>query len=102
MLVKATVNFSGKINMSRNEIRDIPEGDALKDLLRCGYVVREKSTDTAEESSAGAAESEQKEETSDPAGQEVEVSDSAGQEVEQKSAPAQKTADKKNAGRKTR
>lgn len=91
MLVKATVNFSGKINMSRNEIRDIPEGDVLKDLLRCGYVVREKSMDTAEESSAGAAESGQKEETSDP----------AGQEVEQKSAPAQKTAGKKNAGRKT-
>lgn len=44
MKVKATVSMCGKICMAKDEIKDIPNGDVLKDLLRCGYVKEVKSS----------------------------------------------------------
>lgn len=44
MLVKATVGFSGTITMSRGELRDIPKGAPLDDLLRAGHVVAVSDT----------------------------------------------------------
>lgn len=38
MIVKAMENFSGKIAMSIGQVRDIPEGETLTDLLQAGYV----------------------------------------------------------------
>lgn len=39
MIVKATISFAGENGMTINEQRDFPEGKALDDLLRAGYVV---------------------------------------------------------------
>ena len=33
MIVKAMENFSGKVSMSIGQVRDIPEGETLPDLL---------------------------------------------------------------------
>ena len=41
MLVRAKCSFAGEVSMALNEVRDVPEGDVLDDLLRCGYVVPE-------------------------------------------------------------
>ena len=38
MKVEAKTGFSGKVSMAAGEIREIPEGDALSDLLKAGYV----------------------------------------------------------------
>lgn len=38
MKVKAVLSFGGKVNMGRGEVRNIPDGEVLKDLLKCGYV----------------------------------------------------------------
>ena len=43
MIVKATVSFAGAVSMGFGEVRDIPEGAVLSDLLRAGYVVAEKA-----------------------------------------------------------
>lgn len=40
MIVTANTNFAGVISMTEGEQRDIPEGDILSDLLRCGYVTK--------------------------------------------------------------
>ena len=55
--VKANVSFAGEITMGYGEIKDIPEGDVLKDLLDAGYVeeadgapeAKEKPSDGAPE-----------------------------------------------------
>lgn len=41
MLVRAKCSFAGAVTMALNEVRDVPEGDVLDDLVRCGYVVPE-------------------------------------------------------------
>ena len=41
MLVRAKCSFAGEVSMALNEVRDVPEGDVLDDLVRCGYVVPE-------------------------------------------------------------
>lgn len=41
MRVRAKTSFAGAITMALNEVRDVPEGDVLDDLIRCGYVVPE-------------------------------------------------------------
>ena len=41
MRVRAKCSFAGEVSMALNEVRDVPEGDVLDDLLRCGYVVPE-------------------------------------------------------------
>lgn len=38
MRVKAKTSFVGLISMGVGEVRDIPNSDALTDLIRCGYV----------------------------------------------------------------
>ena len=44
MKVIAKTSFSGSvISMHEGEVRDVPEGDVLDDLLRCGYVVPEEA-----------------------------------------------------------
>ncbi|MCM1579638.1 MAG: hypothetical protein NC078_12665 [Ruminococcus sp.] len=52
MLVKAKKTFGGRfINMKRGEVRELPMGEALLDLLRCGYVAEtapEKPQDVPE------------------------------------------------------
>lgn len=39
MLVKATTSFAGAVCMAVNEVRDIPAGKVLDDLLSAGFVV---------------------------------------------------------------
>ena len=41
MRVRAKCSFAGEVSMALNEVRDVPEGDVLDDLIRCGYVVPE-------------------------------------------------------------
>lgn len=48
MKVKATVSFGGAVSMHKDEIRDIPTGDNLKDLLKAGYVEKVKGKDVGE------------------------------------------------------
>ena len=43
MRVRAKCSFAGEVSMALNEVRDVPEGDVLDDLLRCGYVVPEEA-----------------------------------------------------------
>lgn len=38
MLVRAKVNFSGKISMSAGDVRDIKDSYILNDLIRAGYI----------------------------------------------------------------
>lgn len=38
MKVKARVSFGGKVSMYCGEVRDLPQGEALDDLLAAGYV----------------------------------------------------------------
>ena len=43
MLVRAKCSFAGgEVSMALNEVRDVPEGDVLDDLIRCGYVFPEE------------------------------------------------------------
>ena len=43
MLVRAKCSFAGEVSMALNEVRDVPEGDVLDDLVCCGYVVPEEA-----------------------------------------------------------
>ena len=43
MRVRAKCGFAGELSMALNEVRDVPEGDVLDDLVRCGYVVPEEA-----------------------------------------------------------
>lgn len=38
MKVKAKASFCGALNMALGEVRDVPEGEVLTDLLRAGLV----------------------------------------------------------------
>ncbi len=38
MKYEATVSFSGIISMAKGEIREIPNEDLAKDLLKAGYI----------------------------------------------------------------
>lgn len=59
--VKALVSFAGTVTMGNGEIRDIPEGDDLKDLLRAGYVEEVDGTPEAKENNPSDGASEQSE-----------------------------------------
>lgn len=53
MKVKATIGFAGQISMHAGQIRNIPEGDTLDDLLHCGYVESiEPAVEPADEAAA--------------------------------------------------
>lgn len=43
MRVRAKCSFAGAVSMALNEVRDVPEGDVLDDLMSCGYVVPEEA-----------------------------------------------------------
>ena len=43
MRVKSNISFCGSVCMAAGEIRDIPEGGVLTDLLNAGYVERLES-----------------------------------------------------------
>ena len=43
MRVRAKCSFAGEVSMALNEVRDVPEGDVLDDLISCGYVVPEEA-----------------------------------------------------------
>lgn len=38
MMYKATVSFSGKVSMRRDEVRDLNDKDLVNDLLKAGYI----------------------------------------------------------------
>ena len=38
MKVRANLSFAGEVSMTEGEVKEIAEGFALSDLLRCGYV----------------------------------------------------------------
>lgn len=38
MKIEAQKTFAGLISMKKGQIRELPQGAALSDLLRCGYV----------------------------------------------------------------
>lgn len=46
MKVKALKSFSGAVNMSRGQVRDIQDEYVLKDLLKAGYVEALEEADT--------------------------------------------------------
>ena len=49
MKVIAKTSFSGSvISMHEGEVRDVPEGDVLDDLIRCKYVEPVESEEPAE------------------------------------------------------
>lgn len=39
MRVKALKTFAGAVSMRAGDIKELPKGEALSDLLRCGYVI---------------------------------------------------------------
>lgn len=45
MIVRATTAFAGAISMHAGEVREIPKGVTLDDLLRAGYVVEVETDD---------------------------------------------------------
>lgn len=46
MLVKAEKTFAGKtLCMRKNDVKELPAGAALSDLLRCGYVSEVKNVE---------------------------------------------------------
>ena len=47
MKVKANISFCGTISMAKNEVKDIPEGGVLSDLLAAGYVTEQGEVFTA-------------------------------------------------------
>jgi hypothetical protein len=40
MLVKALRNFSGKVSMSKDEIKNVEDEVVVNDLLEAGYIVK--------------------------------------------------------------
>lgn len=46
MKVIAVTSFSGAVSMYAGEVREIPQGEILSDLLRAGYVREEKKAKT--------------------------------------------------------
>lgn len=49
MKVKATIAFSGTVSMAKGDIKEIPKGAVLDDLLNAGYVEEVKDSDNEPE-----------------------------------------------------
>lgn len=45
MLYLATISFSGKINMAKGKVGEIPDQALADDLLKAGYIVPFESTE---------------------------------------------------------
>ncbi len=43
-MYKALVSFSGKISMSKGQVKEIADKEVVKDLLEAGYIEEVKST----------------------------------------------------------
>lgn len=43
-MYKALVSFSGKLSMSKGQIREIEDKEIIKDLLNAGYIEEVKTT----------------------------------------------------------
>lgn len=43
-MYKALIGFSGKISMTKGQIREIKDKAIIKDLLKAGYIEEVKST----------------------------------------------------------
>lgn len=39
MQYKALISFCGLENMAKGQVKELPDNDITKDLLRCGYIV---------------------------------------------------------------
>ena len=39
MQYKALISFCGLCTMSKGKVRELPDNEITKDLLRCGYIV---------------------------------------------------------------
>lgn len=55
MKVKATIAFSGTVSMAKGDIKVIPEGAVLDDLLNAGYVEEVKDSDNEPEAKSEGA-----------------------------------------------
>lgn len=54
MRVKANKTFAGvQVSMRKGDVKELPEGEALFDLLRCGYVAEVKDSGGVENSREG-------------------------------------------------
>lgn len=49
--VKALVSFAGLVTMGYNEVRELPEGEVLDDLIRAKFVEEVKETTSKAKSS---------------------------------------------------
>lgn len=58
MKVKARVSFGGVVSMYCGEVRDIPQGEVLDDLLDAGYIEAEEKPKRKTKAGGGAVESE--------------------------------------------
>ena len=47
-MYKALVSFSGKLSMSKGQVREITDKEIIKDLLKAGYIEEVKSTKSEE------------------------------------------------------
>ncbi len=52
MRVKANISFCGSVCMAANEVKDIPEGGVLSDLLEAGYVTEVQENSPAAQTAA--------------------------------------------------
>ena len=43
-MYKALVSFSGKLSMSKGQVKEIKDKEIIKDLLKAGYIEEVKST----------------------------------------------------------
>lgn len=43
-MYKALISFSGRISMTKGQVREIKEKEIIKDLLKAGYIEEIKST----------------------------------------------------------
>ncbi|MCQ2077653.1 MAG: hypothetical protein MJZ20_11635 [Bacteroidaceae bacterium] len=44
MQYKALISFCGLENMVKGQVKELPDNDITKDLLRCGYIVTIEET----------------------------------------------------------
>ena len=43
-MFKALISFSGKISMSKGQVKEIKDKEIIKDLLKAGYIEEVKTT----------------------------------------------------------
>lgn len=43
-MFKALISFSGKVSMSKGQVKEIKDKEIIKDLLKAGYIEEVKTT----------------------------------------------------------